>query len=85
MTPGQLQADLRADLLRLSTPGTPRHDIRWNSRRVLVRLLSEPGAWAVVEYRLRRYVSAMPGGRVIAWFSKKVPWLLICGVVWRAG
>jgi serine O-acetyltransferase len=55
-----VQDDLRADLLRVADPGRPYEDTRWSTRAILVGLLDALGAWAVVEYRFRRWVRASP-------------------------
>jgi serine O-acetyltransferase len=50
---------LKADLARLASGGTMYGE--WSWPRVLIRLILDPGGWAVVEYRLRRYWTARPG------------------------
>lgn len=51
-----MQGDLRADLLRVADPGRPHQDTRWDTRAILLGFLDALGAWAVVEYRFRRWV-----------------------------
>ena len=47
---------LRADLLRVADPGRPYEDTRWDTRAIVLGVLDALGAWAVIEYRFRRWV-----------------------------
>jgi serine O-acetyltransferase len=51
---------LRADLLRLSEPGARYQDAQWNTGRIIARVLTQQGAWAVIEYRFRRWIRGLP-------------------------
>jgi serine O-acetyltransferase len=46
---------LRADLLRWCDASVPHRQARWSWPVVLTALVTEQGAWAVVEYRWRRW------------------------------
>ena len=52
--------NVRADLLRLVDPGSRYEDNTWNTRKVVFGFLDALGAWAVVEYRFRRWVRTLP-------------------------
>jgi serine O-acetyltransferase len=52
--------NVRADLLRLVDPGKRYEDNVWSTRKVLLGFLDALGAWAVVEYRFRRWVRTLP-------------------------
>jgi serine O-acetyltransferase len=53
-------ANVRADLLRLVDPGSRYQDTEWSTRVVVVSLLDALGAWAVLEYRFRRWARTLP-------------------------
>jgi serine O-acetyltransferase len=53
-------AELLADLLRLADPGARHEDTQWNTRLIVLGFLDGLGAWAVVEYRFRRWVRGLP-------------------------
>ncbi len=55
-----MQGVLRADLLRLTDPGGRYEDAQWSTRTILLGFLDALGAWAVVEYRLRRWARTLP-------------------------
>ncbi len=55
-----MQGDLRADLLRIADPGARHEDTRWRTGAILLGFLDALGAWAVVEYRFRRWVRTLP-------------------------
>jgi serine O-acetyltransferase len=52
--------NVRADLLRLVDSGKRYEDNVWSTRKVLLGFLDGLGAWAVVEYRFRRWVRTLP-------------------------
>jgi serine O-acetyltransferase len=53
-------ANVRADLLRLVDPGSRYEDNRWRTLPIAHGFLDSLGAWAVVEYRFRRWVRTLP-------------------------
>jgi serine O-acetyltransferase len=53
-------ANVRADLVRLVDPGSRYEDNVWSTRAVLGGFLDALGAWAVMEYRFRRWVRTLP-------------------------
>jgi serine O-acetyltransferase len=53
-------ANVRADLLRLVDPGRRYEDNRWRTLPIAHGFLDSLGAWAVVEYRFRRWVRTLP-------------------------
>jgi serine O-acetyltransferase len=53
-------ANVRADLLRLVDPGSRYEDTPWRTRTVVAGVLDSLGAWAVLEYRFRRWVRGRP-------------------------
>ena len=52
--------NIRADLLRLADPGARYEDTLWNTRSIALSFLDGLGAWAVVEYRFRRWARTLP-------------------------
>jgi serine O-acetyltransferase len=52
--------NVRADLLRLADPGSRYQDNVWRPRAIAAGFLDSLGAWAVVEYRFRRWVRTLP-------------------------
>jgi serine O-acetyltransferase len=52
--------NLRADLLRLADPGGRYEDAEWSTGRIIIGFLDALGAWAVVEYRFRRWSRTLP-------------------------
>ena len=52
--------DLRADLLRLVDPSKPYQQNTWRTRTIVPALLRSQGAWAVAEFRLRRWTRTLP-------------------------
>ena len=52
--------DLRADLLRLVDPSKPYEQNAWRTRAILPAFLKSQGAWAVAEFRFRRWARALP-------------------------
>jgi serine O-acetyltransferase len=52
--------NVRADLLRLVDSGKRYEENVWSTRKVLLGFLDGLGAWAVVEYRFRRWVRTLP-------------------------
>jgi len=52
---------VRADLLRLVNPGGPWEDTAWSTRTITFGVLESLGAWAVLEYRFRRWVRTVRG------------------------
>ncbi len=55
-----MPTSVRADLLRLVDPGRRHEDNAWDTRAVLAGVLDSLGAWAVMEYRFRRWVRSLP-------------------------
>jgi serine O-acetyltransferase len=51
---------IRCDLRRWCAPGSRYQDAVVSRRIILAALLTEQGAWAVVEYRFRRWVKGRP-------------------------
>ena len=51
---------IRADLLRLADPGARYQDTAWDTRAILLSFLDALGAWAVLEYRIRRRARTLP-------------------------
>jgi serine O-acetyltransferase len=56
----ELIADVRADLLRYCMPGSRYQDATWSWIEAGKALLNEQGAWAVVDYRVRRWARTLP-------------------------
>jgi serine O-acetyltransferase len=56
-----MAAALRADLLRLCDPGVRWQEATWKWSAVLAAVAGDLGAWAVLEYRFRRWVAAGTG------------------------
>jgi serine O-acetyltransferase len=52
--------NVRADLLRVVDPGARHADTRWDTKVAVLGFLDALGAWAVVEYRFRRWVRTLP-------------------------
>lgn len=52
--------DLRADLLRLVDPSKPYQENTWSTRTIVPALLRSQGAWAVAEFRFRRWTRTLP-------------------------
>jgi serine O-acetyltransferase len=52
--------DLRADLLRLVDPSKPYQENTWSTRRIVPSFLRSQGAWAVAEFRFRRWARSLP-------------------------
>jgi serine O-acetyltransferase len=59
--PGDLSTNVRADLLRYCQPGVRYQDASWSWARVVRALVNEQGAWAVLDYRMRRWARTLPG------------------------
>jgi serine O-acetyltransferase len=51
---------IRADLLRCCGPWQRYQDVEWSTRAVLRSVLVNQGTWAVLEYRLRRWMDERP-------------------------
>jgi serine O-acetyltransferase len=58
---GAVWTTLRADLLRCCGPWQRYQDVSWSTRAVLRSVLVNQGTWAVIEYRLRRWMDERPG------------------------
>jgi serine O-acetyltransferase len=56
---GDMFPNVRADLLRVIDPGALHADTRWSTRRAVMGLLDALGAWAVLEYRFRRWTRTL--------------------------
>jgi serine O-acetyltransferase len=52
---------LRADLLRCCAPFRRYQDTDWSTAAVVRSVLVNQGTWAVIEYRLRRWMDERPG------------------------
>lgn len=52
--------DLRADLLRLVDPSKPYQGNTWRTRTIVPAFLRSQGAWAVAEFRFRRWTRTLP-------------------------
>ena len=52
--------DLRADLLRLVDPSKPYQENTWRTRTIVPSFLRSQGAWAVAEFRFRRWTRTLP-------------------------
>jgi serine O-acetyltransferase len=52
--------DLRGDLLRLVDPSKPYEQNAWSTRRIVSAFLRSQGAWAVAEFRFRRWARTLP-------------------------
>jgi serine O-acetyltransferase len=52
--------DLRADLLRLVDPSKPYEQNVWRTRTIVPALLRSQGAWAIAEFRFRRWRRTLP-------------------------
>jgi serine O-acetyltransferase len=58
--------NVRADLLRVVEPGASYTATSWSTRRVVLGLLDAQGAWAVLEYRFRRWTRTLsPPARLL--------------------
>jgi serine O-acetyltransferase len=53
-------SDLRADLLRLVDPSKGYEENTWSTRTILPAFLRSQGAWAVAEFRFRRWTRTLP-------------------------
>ena len=51
---------LRADLLRLVDPSKPYQQNSWNTRTIASAFVRSQGAWAVAEFRFRRWTRTLP-------------------------
>jgi serine acetyltransferase len=58
--------DLRADLLRLVDPSKPYEQNTWRTRTIASAFLRSQGAWAVAEFRFRRWTRTLPRAARIA-------------------
>ena len=54
-----MPGNVRADLLRLVDPGRRYEDNEWRTRTIAFGFLDSLGAWAVMEYRFRRWVRTL--------------------------
>jgi serine O-acetyltransferase len=68
---------IRADLLRYRNPGIPYQAAEWNWRKIVFAVISQQGAWAVLDYRFRHWVRKLPAFvspplRIIEFLSRKI-------------